>query len=155
MFGSNPFLNAMQPPTDTEEEVEDDGGVALPLGFTQNAIDFSESPRVEEIRAKQAKSVLYTPLMASITKCISLFFFASPFMAVNNLFALISAAIASLSNAFSLKSRLTPDARLVAVAIGLGLALFAVWRASAIGLLGSLPESQKPDTYVPLLVAPV
>ena len=155
MFGANPFLNAMPPQQEVEEEKEDDGGIAFPLGFTHNVTDFSSNSgqkKIEVIRKKQEKSILFTPLMTSITKCISLIFFASPFMAINNLFALLSAAMISFSNVFTMEIHMSFEKRIMALAIGLGLVLFVMWRASAIGLLGFSREEEKEDVYIPLLV---
>ena len=145
MFGTPP------PPKQAEElkpeEQEEEDGIPVPPGYTSNATDFSTPAGRKLIHQRMeylGKSITFTPLITSVGACLMLFFMGrSVTMGMNNLWGLIKSGFGAITAAMAANHRLTITNRFVMVAIGGGLILFAVWRASKMGLIG--PD----DDYVP------
>ena len=126
-----------------ETENENEGGIPCPPGYTPNALDFRKGPGKRFIAARTevlGKSITFTPLVESVGSCLMLFFMGGALvMAMNSMWTLIRNGTGAITAALVANHRLSWTNRLVMIAMGLGLLLFVLWRARAMGLIG--PEN--------------
>jgi hypothetical protein len=147
-----PSPDATPPATDDKTKnlipTEEDG-IPLPPGYFLEAINF-DSPEgqelVHETCEKIGRSITFTPLITSLGSCIMLFLMSGAlFMALGSMWTIGRNGFGAISTAMMPNHRLTWQSRMMMITIGLGLLLFLMWRASAIGLLGGSVSSPAPD----------
>jgi hypothetical protein len=149
------------PPADAPAEKKDEAeetknlipteedGITLPPGYISEPVNF-DSPDghqlVAEATEKVGRSITFTPLIMSVGTGIMLLLMSGAiFMSVRSMWALMANGFGSVATALQPNHRLDFSSRTMMIAIGVGLILFVLWRAMAVGLIGGDVEFLPPE----------